>query len=213
MFCGTPLHRSFVAAWPIAGYRKPAPMEQIFRRAHEMLLATTCQLCCTLTTSLNSIKRPCSCKQGRHPGWDLNNWDLYCIYLQSRPGFGFGTFYKQHIHTPQDARPQVISCIFFFFFFSSPDGCCFSQWSYTLQVSWLWWKAELDGKPNVTTNHGTVIHHLMARNRHSCLGKCTPSHIIILKLLLNAKDKAFHLLSAFSHGQHYCSVMTLWVTK
>lgn len=186
-------------------------MEQNLWRAHQMLLATTCQLCCTWTTSLNSIKQPCSCKHSRHPGWDLNNWDLYCICLQSSPGFGFSIFYNQQMHIPQDARVQLISCIPFFPVHLMADECYFSH---TLQVCWLWWEAELDGKSNGATNHGTVIHCLMARNRHSCLWKCTPSHIIILQLLLNAKDKAFHLLSAFSHGQQYCSVIThLWVTK
>lgn len=82
MFCDTFLNRSCEVDWPTAGYRKPTPMEQDFRRAHQMLLAIICQLCCTWTTSLNSIRQPCSCKQGRHPGWDLSNWDSYCFYLQ-----------------------------------------------------------------------------------------------------------------------------------
>ena len=89
-------------------------MEQNFRIAHQMLLATACQLCCIWTTSLNSTKQPCRCNQGRDLFyWKLDYWDLYCICLQSSPGFGCNIFDKQHMHTPQDARDQVMSCITF----------------------------------------------------------------------------------------------------
>lgn len=193
-------------------------MEQNFRRAHQTFLATTCQLCCTWTTSLNSIKQPCRCNQGRDLFyWDLHYWDLYCVCLQSSPGFGFNIYDKQHMHTPQDARDQVTSCITLFFFKKVHlAGTAFPNEVTPCRCADFRRprKAELDGNPNRAAGHGTVIHHLIAMNRHSCLWKCSPSHISVLQLLLNVKDKAFYLLLAFSYGQHYCSVIThLWVTK
>lgn len=194
-------------------------MEQNFRKAHQMLLATTCQLCCIGPMSLNSIKQPCRCNHGWDLFyWDLNYWVLYCICLQSSPGFEFNdVFHKTYMHTPQDARDQVLSCITFFLFKkvhlmgatfpNEVTPCMCADFGRPR-------KAELDGNPNWAADHGTVIHHLIARNRHSCLWKCSPSHTSVLQLLLNVKDKAFYLLLAFSHGQHYRSVIIhLWVTK
>lgn len=108
MLCDTLLHSSLTWCW----LQKASLMEQNFRRAHQMLLATTCQLCCTWKTSLNAIKQPCRCNQGR----DLFYWNSYSVCLQSSSGFGFNSIHKLLTHTPQDATNQVMTSITFCFF-------------------------------------------------------------------------------------------------